>query len=121
MTRSAALQTHVFRLRRALPDGVLTSSDHGYWLDPAAVDVDADRVAAAVTDAAGRRAADPDGAAGDLRRGHGGWRGPPYPELADDDEGRIEADRLDELRVRVVEERAEALLAAGRADGRCVT
>ena len=46
------------------------------------------------------------------------WRGSPYPELADDDEGRIEADRLDDLRVRVVEERAEALLAVGRADRR---
>ncbi len=112
----AALQTHVFRLRRALPDGALTSSDHGYWLDPAAVDVDADRVAAAVTDAAGRRAADPDGAAGDLDEAMAAWRGSPYPELVDDDEGRMEADRLDDLRVRVVEERAEALLAVGRAD-----
>ncbi len=112
----AALQTHVFRLRRALPDGALTSSDRGYRLDPAAVDVDADRLAAAVTDAAGRRAADPDAVAHDLAEAMAAWRGAPYPELVDDDEGRIEAARLGDLRVRVIEERAEALLAVGRAD-----
>ena len=37
----AALQTHVFRLRRALSDGIVASSRSGYQLDAARVDVDA--------------------------------------------------------------------------------
>src|SRR5829696_2283042 len=41
---AAALQTHVFRLRQALPDGTVISSSRGYVLVGAGVDVDADRL-----------------------------------------------------------------------------
>jgi predicted ATPase/DNA-binding SARP family transcriptional activator len=100
----AAIQTHVFRLRRRLPDRAITGEAGGYRLDPETVVVDADRLAEAVADGA------PDA----IERALGSWRGTPYPELADTDDGRMEAGRLDELRTRAEEERAGALVAAGR-------
>ena len=45
------------------------------------------------------------------------WHGPAYPELDDVDDGRAEAVRLAELRIRAVEARAECRLAAGDTDG----
>ena len=77
---AAALQTHVFRLRRALPDGLVASSGAGYRVEPERIDVDAERLARAVTDAGALLAADPAAAAAraDGRR----WRpgaGPPTP------------------------------------------
>ncbi|HEU4840318.1 MAG TPA: BTAD domain-containing putative transcriptional regulator [Ilumatobacteraceae bacterium] len=113
---AAALQTHVFRLRRVLPDGLVASSGAGYRVEPERVDVDAERLARAVTDAGALLAADPPAAAALLTAALATWRGAPYPELADTDAGRAEAGRLDELRVRAVELRAEAQLRAGTAD-----
>ena len=40
-----------------------------------------------------------------------------YPELADDDDGRAEATRLEELRILATERHAEARLIAGATDG----
>jgi predicted ATPase/DNA-binding SARP family transcriptional activator len=113
---AAALQTHVFRLRRVLPEGVVASSGAGYRVDPAMVDVDADRLARAVTDASALLPADPSAAAQLLTAALDAWRGAPYPELVDTDVGRAEAARLDDLRARAVEVRADALLHAGAAD-----
>ena len=39
----AALQNHLFRLRRAMPDGVIEAVGDGYRLDAAGIDLDADR------------------------------------------------------------------------------
>lgn len=103
---AAALQTHVFRLRRSLPDGLVTSTDTGYRLDPAGVDLDADRLAAGVDDAT----------SDELDEVLARWRGPAYPELGDVDDARIEADRLEELRRLAVERRAALLVAGGRAE-----
>ena len=61
-------------------------------------------------------AADPAAAAALLTAALATWRGSPYPELADTDAGRAEAGRLDELRVRAVEVRADAQLRAGTGD-----
>ena len=47
----------------------------------------------------------------------GRWHGPAYPELDDVDDGRAEAVRLGELRIRAVEVRAELRLAAGDTGG----
>lgn len=44
------------------------------------------------------------------------WRGPAYPELAELDDGRIEAERLEELRLVATERRAELRIAAGTAE-----
>ena len=111
---AAALQTHVSRLRRGLPAGVIESAAAGYRIAAARLDVDADRLADAV-----HRAADhEDGEAlatidAILER----WHGPAYPELADVDSGRVEAMGLAEVRVRAAEARAERRLAAGATDG----
>ncbi|WP_253261062.1 AfsR/SARP family transcriptional regulator [Rhodococcus ruber] len=89
---AAALQNHMFRLRRGLPHGLIESVGEGYRLDPARVEVDADRLVAVstggTTDAAEIEAV--------LAR----WQGPAYPELDDVDEARVEATRLEELRFR---------------------
>jgi predicted ATPase/DNA-binding SARP family transcriptional activator len=109
---AAALQNHLFRLRRGLPEHVIESVGSGYRLDPSRVDVDADRLAAALTaDVAADRSA-----AARIDQLLARWSGPAYPELDDDDEGRAEAARLEELRVRAIEARAEARLAVGDTD-----
>ena len=109
----AALHNHLFRLRRALPDDVIESAGDGYRLDPSRVDLDADRLAAAVN------MAQPVDRTVVLTIDEvlDRWHGPAYPELDDFDDGRMEAVRLDELRVRAVEVRAECRLAAGDVDG----
>src|SRR3546814_4642125 len=47
---SGALQNHLSRLRKGLPDGLIESLGDGYRLDPALVEVDCDRLAALVSD-----------------------------------------------------------------------
>ncbi len=105
---AAALQTHLFRLRRSLPAGVISSVGDGYRLDPSFVDVDADRLAAALA------SADSDPSATSSIDDVARWRGPAFPELADLDEGRVAAMRLDELRIRAIEAGAAAELHTGR-------
>ena len=110
----AALQTHVFRLRRALPEGVVDSSPAGYRLTVAAEAVDAARFEVAVYQAVALRSSDPGAAASGLDTALGWWRGAPYDELADVDAARIEAGRLTELQLRATEERHDCLLDLGR-------
>jgi DNA-binding SARP family transcriptional activator len=104
---AAALQNQVHRLRRGLPAVDLVSTGEGYRLASTSVDVDADRLADAVHDGGRDRGA--------LDAAVERWHGPAYPELADTDDGRIEAARLEELRLRAVESRVEDRLADGRA------
>jgi predicted ATPase/DNA-binding SARP family transcriptional activator len=109
----SALHTHLFRLRRGLPEGLIQSTAEGYRLDPGLLDVDAERLAAAVRDGA---SADPAVLAqvdAILER----WHGPAYPELDDVDDGYTEAVRLGELRTRAREVWAERRLASGDTDG----
>jgi predicted ATPase/DNA-binding SARP family transcriptional activator len=108
----AALQNHLFRLRRALPQRVIESIADGYRLDPTQVVVDADGLATALGNAGG----DGDDLAG-LDAVLARWQGPAYPELDDLDDGRDEAARLEELRCRALERRAEIRLATGTTDG----
>jgi len=103
----AALQNHLFRLRRSLPDGLIEFVGEGYRLDPSLIDLDADRLVAAV--AAGERA-EIDAL---LER----WQGPAYPELDNLGDGVAEAGRLEELRTRAIEVQAEDRLAVGDIDG----
>jgi predicted ATPase/DNA-binding SARP family transcriptional activator len=108
---TAALHNQVSRLRRRLPTGIVSSTGDGYVLASARVEVDADGLAAAVHGGERDRATL---AALDavLER----WQGGAYPELADVDHGRIEAARLEELRVRALEVRAECRLEVGEVD-----
>lgn len=108
----AALQNHVFRLRRGLPAELVESTANGYRLQPDGIEVDADRLAAALRD----RDDDPSWPER-VDAILDGWQGAAYPELADVDDGRIEAMRLEELRTRAVEARAEHRLQAGDTAG----
>jgi predicted ATPase/DNA-binding SARP family transcriptional activator len=113
---SAALQTHVHRLRRILPDGALEHRHPGYVLQVGPGELDAERFTTAVADAAARRAADPAGAVALAEAALALVGGTPYAELADVDAFRGDVARLDELGVRAAEERAAGLVAFGRAD-----
>ncbi|WP_434085070.1 BTAD domain-containing putative transcriptional regulator [Mycobacterium paraterrae] len=111
-TAAKALQTHISLLRRALGDGFVLTEGSGWTL--ADSDVDAARYKAAAR--LGRDAA----AAGDSSRAVARfdealalWRG--IPELPDGHRGRSEKTRWVEGHAALVEDRAEALLATGRA------
>jgi predicted ATPase/DNA-binding SARP family transcriptional activator len=110
----AALQTHVFRLRRLLPEGAISTTASGYRLDLGSDGLDAIRFEAALYDATALRGDDPQAAVRALDDMLGWWRGPPFDELADVDDARIEAGRLAELHTRAREERFDCLLALGR-------
>jgi DNA-binding SARP family transcriptional activator len=112
------LQSYISLLRRALGDAdqsLLVHAGEGYKLDiePGAVDVTrfeqhvADGRAAAV---AGEHAE----AVVAFDAGLALWRGAALADVADRDWALGEAARLEELRARVVEERADVLLALGQ-------
>ncbi len=111
-TAAKAVQTHISSLRRALGDGVVVTEGTGWtWQGPA---VDATRYKSAAK--AGREAA----AAGDTRQAVARfeealalWRG--IPELPDGQRGTSEKTRWIEGHAALVEDRADALLATGRA------
>ncbi|MEU2332663.1 BTAD domain-containing putative transcriptional regulator [Streptomyces sp. NPDC013172] len=113
-----ALRTFVGDLRRALEPGrpsraparLLVTDGPGYALRTDAVD--ARRFETALETAA---EAEPAEAARLLRAALELWRGPAYAEFAEEPWCRGDRARLAELRLRAVEQRATALLAAGRA------
>jgi DNA-binding SARP family transcriptional activator len=119
-----AVQTFINALRKALEPGraprapaqLLVTASPGYALRAAPEAVDAWRFEAAVTSAGELLA---DGRAEEARPlvddALGLWRGPAYAEFADQEWARVEAARLDELRLLALGRRAEADLALGRA------
>jgi DNA-binding SARP family transcriptional activator len=111
-TAAKALQTHISSLRRTLGDGVVVTEGAGWTLDGPEVDASRYKVAAK----AGRDAA----AAGDTTQAAARfeealllWRG--IPELPDGQRGLSEKTRWIESHAALVEDRADALLATGRA------
>lgn len=111
-TAAKALQTHISALRRALGDGFVLTQGMGWTVNTP--DIDAVRYGTAA--ARGREAM----AAGDV--GHAVacfdealrlWRG--APELPDSRRGSAERTRWTEGHAALVEDRADALLATGRA------
>jgi predicted ATPase/DNA-binding SARP family transcriptional activator len=111
----AALQTLVFRLRKALPPGTIETSANGYRLAVPADDIDARRFADAVAAAAAARGDDPATALAMADEALSWWRDEPYADLADDDEPHAgaERERLRELHAQVREERLAALIDLG--------
>ena len=120
-----AVQTFVAALRKALepdrqprtPARLLVTAPPGYALRTETQTVDAWRFEAAVAESAQLLAA------GEAEKTHalladalGRWRGPAYAEFVEQDWARVEAARLDELRLVAIGRRAEAALALGRAD-----
>ncbi|WP_081654434.1 BTAD domain-containing putative transcriptional regulator [Mycobacterium sp. UM_WGJ] len=111
-TAAKALQTHISSLRRALGDGFVLTEGTGWILNT--TEVDAPRYKRAIK--AGRDAA----VAGDtgqavvrFEEALGLWRG--TPELPDSRRGISERTRWLEGHAALVEDRADALLATGRA------
>ena len=110
------LQNCVVRLRRALgADAIETTPDGGYRLALAADRVDAQQFERTVTRGSELLTlGEFDRAAYTLAQGLALWRGRPLAELEDWEPGRIEADRLAELRLTAEELWLEATLAAGQ-------
>ncbi len=112
-----ALRAYASRLRGVLGDGAtLRHRPPGYALALGTATLDAtefeDLVAAARTASA---AGDSAGALGDLDAALALWRGEALAEFADEEFAEATAARLTELRTGALEERAEALVALGRA------
>lgn len=108
-----ALQALVSRLRRRLPPGLVESHPSGYRLrlDPESVDVRRFERLLTAGDAA--LTDDPGLAAGRLGQALSLWRGPALADLTRAGVALPEAARLEELRVRATEDRAEAELRGG--------
>ncbi|MEV5427759.1 BTAD domain-containing putative transcriptional regulator [Streptomyces sp. NPDC052701] len=115
-----AVQTFVAALRRVLepdrppraPARLLVTEGPGYALRAAPDAVDAWRFEAAVGAAA---ALPPARALERLEQALGAWRGPAYADVAREEWARGERSRLTELRLRAVEQQAQARLALGLA------
>jgi predicted ATPase/DNA-binding SARP family transcriptional activator len=120
---AAAIQTLVYRLRRVMAAGgaeegdlSLRASGPGYRLEVDDSRVDSDCFEELVIQARKVSAEGDTGAAAQLfRESLSLWRGPALEDLADRQFARAEAARLNEARIEVVEELAEAEMATGRA------
>ena len=119
-TAGKTLQSHISRLRRALADAVgfgprIDSRPSGYVLQVTAGDLDVTHAETTIAEAR-RLASEGDhvGAAGALAGAQAAWRGRPLGEFADEPWAMVEAARLSELRVAVIEERMDEELACGR-------
>ncbi|MFI6154717.1 BTAD domain-containing putative transcriptional regulator [Kitasatospora sp. NPDC051170] len=110
---AGALQAKVSQLRRALGRDHVVHQPAGYLLhlDAARDEIDAARFLGLVERA--RDAADPAARAALLTEALDLWRGPAYADFADQEFVRAAAQRLTEQRLSVLEEQAEARLAAG--------
>jgi DNA-binding SARP family transcriptional activator/DNA-binding CsgD family transcriptional regulator len=120
---TASLQAYVSNLRRALEPGrraqtpprVLVTRPPGYRLVVAAEDLDAARFVTLAEE--GQRLLEggrPTQAAQVLREALGLWRGPALADVADEAFAQAERQRLEELRLVVLEDRLAAELALGR-------
>ena len=111
-TAAKALQTHISALRRSLGDGFVLTKGVGWIL--AESDVDANRYkSAAKSGRAAAAAGETSQAAARFEEALTLWRG--VPELPDGERGLSEKTRWIESHAALVEDRADALLAMGRA------
>ncbi|WNG95526.1 BTAD domain-containing putative transcriptional regulator [Mycobacterium sp. ITM-2016-00318] len=111
-TAGKALQTHISALRRTVGDGIVLTLGTGWILADADVDATRYKIAARL----GRDAAasgDTTAAVAAFEEALSLWRG--IPELPDSHRGSSEKTRWIEAHAALVEDRADALLATGRA------
>jgi predicted ATPase/DNA-binding SARP family transcriptional activator len=111
----SALQTYVSRLRKALGDGAIRAKAPGYVLRLGPDELDAAVFERLVDD--GRRAAELKNLAAAVERFDAAlelWNGEAYADFAYADFARGEAERLEELRRTVIEDRFAALLEQGK-------
>jgi DNA-binding SARP family transcriptional activator len=114
-SRTNTLQTYVSRLRHSLGQGRITSEDNSYLLQLAASELDALVFEQLVTQAAGSRE--------DLARCRAIcsdaldlWRGSAFGTFATEDPFRLEALRLDEIRLYALELTLECDLQLGKVE-----
>ena len=118
-TAATMLHGYVSRLRRELGGGagsvdVLRTTDEGYLLEVAEDQLDSVRFEALLETGRQRlERADYAGALRALDEAIGWWRGAALADVADRRFARVDADRLEELRLAAEEERVEARLGLG--------
>lgn len=110
-TAVTTLQVYVSRLRKLLPEGVLLTRPPGYLLSIGPDELDLLRFGSLVAEA---RHASVEHASELLREALELWRGPALAEFAGEPFARVEAGRLEGLRLAALEERIEADLALGK-------
>ena len=108
------VQSYVSRLRRLLGRETIVNADGGYRLEVEVDGLDALLFERLVRDA--RAEGDPTKVRDVCRRALRLWRGPAFGDLSHEDPFRLEAIRLDELRILAMELQLEAELALGRSD-----
>ncbi len=108
-TADKALQTHISSLRRTLGDGFVVTEGTGWTLSTTEIDAARYELAART----GRAAGDTSAAVARFDEALALWRG--IPELPDTARGASEKTRWAEGHAALVEDRADALLATGRA------
>lgn len=115
---SGALRVNVSRLRKALPEGVLTTRSPGYRIRVEAEELDLDRFERLVDEGRTLLARGlPADASGRLRDALSLWRGPALADFAYESFAQAAIARLEEIRLAALELRIDAGLALGRHDG----
>src|SRR5436309_13344999 len=110
-TAVATVHVYVSKLRKLLGRERLLTRRPGYALQVAPEEIDLARFERLVTRA--RRAEDPAERAGLLREALALWRGEPLDDIAYEPFALTEAERLEEARRSIVEERIDAALTRG--------
>jgi DNA-binding SARP family transcriptional activator len=110
---TGSLHSYVSRLRHVLGTDSIVYEGHSYELVADSDQIDAARFEMLLMEAAELRD-DPARCLAVCREALGLWRGEPFGELADEEPFRLEAIRLDELRIAAMELSLEAELALGR-------
>ena len=109
------LQLYVSQLRKVLPEGAVRTSESGYALDVDGASIDAVRFERLAQEAATALAGENPALAASLaERALALWRGPAYADVMYEDFARADAERLEELRLGVIEDRLDAQLRLGR-------
>lgn len=109
----ASLHSHVSRLRHLLGPALIEREDHSYRLLVTRRQIDALCFEDLLTEAEERRD-DPEQSWNLCRQALGLWRGEPFGDLADEPPFRLEALRLDDLRLATIELALECELDLGR-------
>lgn len=114
-SRDNTLQTYVHRLRSLVGEDRIKAQDHSYELRVTREELDAlkfERVANRASDLRDS----PERCLPACKEALALWRGPAFGELADTDPFRLEAIRLDEIRMFVMELHLESQIEMGKAD-----
>ncbi len=115
-SRDNTLQTYIARLRNVLGhDRISTAEEQGYQLRVGPDELDALIFERRANEAAKART-QPDQCLDLCKQALALWRGVPFGALVDDDPFRLEAIRLDEVRLFVIELQLECQLVLGRGE-----